>query len=292
MKNKQLSELIDMNSPRDVMEEVETVLGLIPNQPDPAPARKSFETIVRLFNGDYPGYRSCNTYFHDLRHATDTFLAMARLLHGASLQQNMLTERHTQIGLIASLFHDTGYIQEIHDTEGTGAKHTDNHVQRSMDFVSRLGTEHHLGADEIETVRSMILCTDLSVDIGSVHFLSPEAAFMGAMLVTADLLAQVADRVYLEKLPFLYDEFKEGNVGGFSSRLDLLKKTMDFFTFTNDYLAGILPEADLFLKNHFAVRWTIDLNLYQAAIKNHRRYLEQIVRLPGELPLSRLKRGT
>lgn len=290
MKNKQLSELIDMNSPQGVMEEVEAILSIMPHQPGSAPVRKAFDTIVRLFNGGYPGYRSCNTNFHDLRHATDTFLAMARLLHGASLQQNRLTKRHTQIGLIASLFHDTGYIQEVYDTEGTGAKHTENHVQRSMDFISRLGDEQHLSADEVEMVRSMILCTDLSVDVRSVRFLSPETEFMGCMLVTADLLAQVADRMYLEKLSYLYDEFQEGNVGEFSSQLDLLKKTMDFFTFTSDYLADIFPEGEGFLESHFVNRWKINHNLYQQSIENHRQYLKQIIRLPGELPLSRLKR--
>jgi len=39
--------------------------------------------------------------------------------------------------LNAALFHDTGYIQEKSDDEGTGAKYTSIHVKRSIQFLDK-----------------------------------------------------------------------------------------------------------------------------------------------------------
>jgi len=71
-----------------------------------------------------------------LRHTTDTFLAMARMIHGATLEGETFSERHINLGLIAALLHDSGYIQSESDLQGTGAKYTASHVQRSIDFLN------------------------------------------------------------------------------------------------------------------------------------------------------------
>ena len=93
--------------------------------------------MVKLFRGNYPGYQKCNTWYHDLKHTTDCLLAMARLLHGASLNGLPLPDRDVVLGLTAALFHDTGYIQAEDDLEGTGAKYTLVHVERSVAFMEK-----------------------------------------------------------------------------------------------------------------------------------------------------------
>jgi len=93
--------------------------------------------------------------------------------------------------------------------KGTGSKYTANHVQRSMDFILNHGTELKLSHKEVATCQNMILCTDLGLNISTIDFPSAEVELLSKMLGAADLLAQMADRTYLEKLLFLYYEYKE-----------------------------------------------------------------------------------
>jgi hypothetical protein len=100
-----------------------------------------FNAANRIYNGKYPGYRACNTDYHDFPHVCAVFLAMARLSHGAVIDKMKFSERYIVLGLIAAIMHDVGYIQEEFDREGTGAKYTASHVQRSMDFLSCHGSD-------------------------------------------------------------------------------------------------------------------------------------------------------
>ena len=88
MSNTKLSDLVDIHSPDAVLKEVLEILHLISPDLDSAPVVSAFHTVVRLFSGKYPNYQACNTDYHDLRHTTDAFLAMSRLIHGAMLNGN------------------------------------------------------------------------------------------------------------------------------------------------------------------------------------------------------------
>ncbi|UCF57627.1 MAG: HD domain-containing protein [Deltaproteobacteria bacterium] len=291
MNNRQLYDLIDTQSPKAVLDEVRIILDLISPDFDHVPVTSSFNTIVSLFEGRHPGFKACNTEYHNLQHTTDTFLAMARLLHGAQLNGETFTERHITLGLIAALFHDAGFIQEVRDREGTGAKYTINHEERSADLLERFGADYGLSKDEIAASRIMILCTDISIDTSTMTFPSAEMEFLSKILTASDLMAQMADRSYLEKLLFLYHEFKEANVGGYQSDLDLLKKTVTFYEFVTERLESILEKLDKFSTSHFASRWNINANLYQEAIDRQKNYLQQILDSPNSDPRDQLKRA-
>ena len=56
----------------------------------------------------------------------------------------------------------------------------------------------------------------------------PENEILGKMLGTADLLGQMSDRTYLEKLPFLYLEFKHAGIDGVGTELDFFDSTPGF----------------------------------------------------------------
>ena len=111
------------------------------------------------------------------------------------------------------------------------------------------------------------------------------------MLGTADILAQMADRTYLEKLLFLYHEFKEANMGGYEGEVDLLRKTIDFYDFIAQHLETTLDATDQFMISHFASRWDIQTNLYQEAIEKQKDYLHQILGMRNSDPRDHLKRG-
>jgi hypothetical protein len=120
----QISSLVDMESPRAVHSEVLHILSLINANFTTAPVDRVFSFTLDLYEGELQEYKACNTDYHNLRHITDTYLAMARLLHGAGLSGADLSDREIFLGLTGALMHDTGMIQESCDIEGNGAKHT------------------------------------------------------------------------------------------------------------------------------------------------------------------------
>jgi len=279
-----------MESPEAVLKEAIVILDLISPDFNAVSVDSAFKATVNLFNGKYPGYRACNTEYHDLRHTIDTFLAMIRLIHGALLDGEAFTDRQILLGLISALLHDAGYIQEEHDTEGTGSKYTTSHVRRSMDFLERHGSEFGLSCEEIAEGRAIILCTDLAVDVSTIRFPTAKGALIGKMLGSADLLAQMADRTYLEKLLFLYYEFKEAGIGDYESEVDLLRKTLAFYDFIAWRLKTALDAVDRFLSSHFTLRWGIKDNLYNVAIEKQKKHLRKIMEIPNSDPRNQLKR--
>jgi len=277
MPTKKLYDLVRTDSAETVLEEVRLILKRISPDFDDTPVTHAFITTIGLYEGKYPGYQACNTEFHDLRHSLETFLAMARLLHGATLNGQVFSGEQITLGLTASILHDAGYIQEDCDMVGTGAKHTCTHVRRSMDFLERYGNEQGFSKESVAAGRALILSTDLSVDFGTIVFASTEIERLGKMLGAADLLAQMADRTYLEKLLFLYHEFSEANIGNYESEVDLLKKTVAFYDFIDHRLKTTLDACDRFVVTHFADRWNIPENLYHQSIMRQKNYLSQIL---------------
>ena len=290
MKQKQLSKLIQIDVPEAVLEEGRIILLSISPDFNVAPVEAAFTKTLSLYRGTYPGYRACNTRFHDLHHTTDTFLAMGRMLHGAVLNSKLFDEHNITVGLISALLHDAGYIQEEHDTKGTGAKYTENHIQRSMKFLQREADNFCLSDKDVDAGCAMILCSDLGVDVSNITFPSSEIELLGRILGIADLIAQMADRIYLEKLEFLYQEFKEAEVGDYKNEVDFFKKTMEFYDFIEQRQKQILDETDLFLTSHFAARWGIRKNLYSDAVENQKNYLKEILEIPNSDPRDYLKR--
>ena len=108
---RQLAEFVRMDHPESVLDEVLHILKSISPDFNTAPISSTLNKIVELYEGRRPGYQACNTDYHDLKHITDTFLATARLVHGAINSGKELSENHIITSLIASLVHDTGYIQ-------------------------------------------------------------------------------------------------------------------------------------------------------------------------------------
>ena len=289
--DRQIAKLFPVDSPPAVLNEVKEILRRISSGFNTVVIDHVFDDANRLYNGIYPGYRACNTGYHDLRHANDTFLAMARLIHGAVIDGEQLTERQITLGLIAAIFHDVGYIQEKSDRQGTGAKYTAIHEQRSMDFLSRHGAKYGLSPEEIAAGRTIILCTDLDVDIADLSFASYQIELLGKMLGAADLMAQLADPMYLEKLQFLYREFRESGMGNYESELDILQKAVVFYDIFDHRIQTKLGAVDRFMGLHFHSRWGMRGNLYQEMIIRQKNYLLKILKIPGFDPRKFFRRG-
>jgi len=290
-RQKVLADLIDMNDPGRVLAEVQNILRMLFRQQSYPMVEQAFADTVKLFNGEYPGYRACTTPYHDLKHATDTMLAMARLVHGAVLEGHSLSEPQASFGIMCALMHDTGYIQKEEETEGTGAKHTGSDTVRSMEFVKGYMMDRQLNTDQFAPCDDILICASLDTKVAEVSFPSPTAELLCKLLGTADLMGQMADRRYLEKLLHLYKEFREAEVADYKDELDLLKKTKNFYAMVKKRFRKEFDGVCDYAQNHFRERWGIDRNLYIEAIESNISYLSYVLQNHQKNYRSHLRRA-
>ncbi|MFO7606122.1 MAG: HD domain-containing protein [Desulfurivibrionaceae bacterium] len=273
-----LYELIDPGSPAATLAEIKNILLLIDPPPDPAPIERIYGDIIRLFTGEYPGYRASNTRYHNLEHTCSSALAAARLIHGLHVQGEVFSPRLVELCLIGTLFHDTGLIQTEAEVEGTGARFTVGHEDRSVAVMGKYLAEKGYSPEDIRDCGHMIKCTELFFPMEEIPFDSEEVRTMGKVVGTADLVAQMADRNYQEKLPLLFLEFQEAGMEGFESPLELFRKTEEFYRkVARKRMTGVLGGISAAALYHFRERWQIDRNLYEEAIKYNIRQMKETV---------------
>ncbi len=100
----------------------------------------------------------------------------------------------------------------------------------------------------------------------AIAYRSDDARRASQALSASDLMAQMADRHYLEKVLLLYQEFEDARLPGFSSELDLLRQTESFYHHQAKIrLSQELGDMGRFLSVHFQTRWGVDRDLYQEA---------------------------
>ena len=250
-----------------------------------------FEDVFSLFSGKYCGFKACDTPYHNFRHTTDVFLAMARLIHGAHTEGVALNTIDAKVGLVAALMHDTGYIQKDSENYDSSAKLAPAHIGRSIEFMTHVLMQKGYSQDSVLQCEQAISCTDLEKPLNTIPFQPPSGKLIGEMLASADLLAQTADRTYLEKLPLLYREFKEVDTGNYECELDLIKDATLFNNRMNERLTTQLNSVNHFFQNHFRIRWDIDADLYQEAINRAMVYLAHILESDAENYKSHLRRA-
>uniref|UniRef100_A0A7C5EPQ3 HD/PDEase domain-containing protein n=1 Tax=Desulfobacca acetoxidans TaxID=60893 RepID=A0A7C5EPQ3_9BACT len=266
------------NQPADIFEEVKLIVRLAFPKFDFQEVKRAYLDIERLFQGDYPGYRSCNTGYHDLAHTQACLLEVAKLVHGSYLHGEGLSERGVALGLISAIMHDTGYIQTSDDMSGTGGKYTLIHIDRSIQFMRGYMTAKGYPGEEIKFCENCLKCTGLQVKMAEIPFLSAENELMGKILGTADLLGQMSDPHYLGKLPELFREFKEAGIQDYASEWEFLQKTPQFWEFTQKRFVNELGNVVRFLKAHFKARWGVDRDLDQEAIQRNIDYLQYVLK--------------
>ncbi|MHC4870948.1 MAG: hypothetical protein ACYTFY_03810 [Planctomycetota bacterium] len=273
----QLSSIVSMTDPRAVLAAARDIVKLMHKDCKFNDLEHVYADIRDIFEGRYPGYKKCNTEFHDFKHTTDVFLAMVRIMNGGFHEGIKFTEHEINLGMFSALFHDVGYIQSDDDDEGTGAKFTKDHVNRGMDFLEKYLININYTELDVEKVQCMLLCTDLAVKVSEIKFPDENTAILGKMLGTADLLGQMGDRTYLEKLLFLFYEFKEGINGVYDSEFELLEKTVGFTEFAMSRLDNDLGDCKKYLVSHFKMRWNINYDPYSYGIEKHLNYLKNVV---------------
>jgi hypothetical protein len=201
---------------------------------------RAFEWVTLCFEGRHPDYQAIDALYHDLEHTMQGTLCLVRLLCGRhqAEAQPAFSPSLFHLGLLAILFHDTGYLKRREDTQGTGAKYTAIHVSRSAIFARDFLSSRGCSESDVAAIQNMIRCTGVNVDLGSIPFQSEPERLMGFALGTADLLGQMAAPDYVDKLPVLFQEFAEAaRFGGekaarfaiYQSADDLVRLTPSFW---------------------------------------------------------------
>lgn len=245
----------------------------------------AFADVARLYRGDYPGYLACDTTYHDVQHVMDVTLAMARLMDGYERSRRdtpALGVRLFQLGIICGLYHDIGYLRSTTDTVAkNGAEYTLNHVSRGAKFL--LGYLPQIGMGELAVAGSELLhFTGFEKRVADILIQDPLLRLLGSLLGSADIIAQMSDRCYLEKCrDRLYTEFVAGGIAVkntdagkevvFESGDDLVRKTPAFFDSAVNRLEYDLGGAYNYAATHFG-----GFNLYMHAATKNVHFAKQI----------------
>ena len=252
-----------------------------------------FQEVERLFAGNFKGYKACNTQYHDFRHTVHVYFAAARILDGHNLKHQgwELSQAFAQKLLTSALLHDIGYLQEEGDTEGTGAMYTANHVARGTTLLMKHHDALGIRSDDAACTSRFILGTDINTAFEDIPFQSEQERICGAITGTADLLGQMADREYLERLLFLYYEFREAGIPGYATEYDIIRKTKDFYLLVMKRFRECLMSTFRYATYHFRERYGINRNLYMTAVNRNIVYLDRIIRDDTTNFRHKLKRG-
>lgn len=202
---------IDTTSPVAVAEAVKEAFAGMGAESSFLLLDQLFGDVTRVFRGDDEGYQAIDMEYHDFEHTLQATLCLTHLLQGRSRtpDQPVLSVRDWELAVMSALLHDTGFLKEVGDDSGTGAKYTFVHEVRSCDFARKYLPSLGATTPEIEDVCSAIICTGPRSKISQVSFRREEARQMACLLVTADYLAQMSAADYLDKLPKLFQEFEE-----------------------------------------------------------------------------------
>ncbi len=197
-------------TPKNILKHIEKVHNENYGDHDISVIERVFNDVVDLFNGKRKGYQKCDAEYHNLYHTMQTVPPFIEIIDGWNKSESIprISPDFFQFGMVGVLLHDTGYIKEEGDNEGTGAKYTFTHMQRSIDFASVYLKEIGIPGKNIPYILNIIRCTGVALDI-NIRFHNDEERIAGYALGTADLLGQMSAVDYIDNLPTLYKEFAE-----------------------------------------------------------------------------------
>jgi hypothetical protein len=223
---------------------------------------------------------------------------MARLVDGhdrSCAPADRLGARRAVMGIVVALLHDSGYLKRTSEAHvENGAVFTKVHVSRSADFIAaylpRVGF-----AAEAPLGSRLVHFTGYEMDIEDIRVDEPRDRMLGCMVGTADLIGQMSDRMYLEKVrEFLYEEFVWGKIAReqladgreivrYSSPDDLIIKTPGFYEYVaRTRIQKKLDGADRYAESHFD-----GPSPYQSEIDRNMEFLRETIETAN---LERLRR--
>lgn len=239
--------------------------------------------IHDMFHGQYPGFGVFNAKYHDFHHTCATTLATTRLFHGLIIDGWDIFPTTIEQGVLSALFHDIGWLPCDDEHMGAHAPSFDNHEERSISFMHHYLQQKGFSTEYRSDCANIIRCTNLEVKPDMLDFRDESTKLGGYAVGSADLLAQMADRCYLERLPFLFRE------QGYSTQLhydtpgEMLQRTAEFYSRTvTERLEGTFQSVYKSMRSHFRDRWQLDRDLYSENILKNIQYLKKVTSECGD----------
>jgi hypothetical protein len=254
-----------------------TILGLIDPAYDTSSIQGVFDDVMSLFRGDYPGYSAIRTLYHDKPHTLDVFLCAVRLMHGLRASGTPLSDEEMTLVMMAALMHDIGYAQIDGEKGGSGAQYMQTHVKRAITFMRSYVASRQFPSAYAVSLEPMLHGTDPALTFSQIEFPDERTRLLGKIVATADLTGQMADRNYLERLLFLYLEFKEANFGNYQNMFDLLRRTKAFYVTIREKLDGPLGKLYTALSYYFRETLGVENNYYLESIEKNMAYLDRVI---------------
>ena len=279
-----VTDSVQTTDPEKIAAEVRSIYVDLYRKAGADSMERPFRDFAALYRGEHPGYHGCDTGYHDVQHVLDVTLAMSRLLHGyRSSGHEPLDERLFRFGVVLALYHDCGYIRRSKDTRHrNGAEYTLTHVRRGARFLRSYLPQIGM-ADLAKTTARVVHFTGYEIPVSKIRVSQPIFRDIGNLLGSADILAQMADRCYLEKCcNRLFPEFVLGGIARrknksgveevmFVSGADLISKTPTFYEHASRRLDADLESAYHYVEQHFGGH-----NYYVEAVENNISYARQL----------------
>ena len=228
---------------------------------------QAFYDLTMMYRGGRPGYHACDTAYHDIQHVLEVTLAMARLIDGyerARIGMEPLDAPMFRLGVITALFHDCGYIRTVDDKQHkNGGELTLTHVSRGARFLRDYLPKIGMG-EVADIAAALIHFTGYEIPVAEIRVPSLAHKLLGSMLGSADIIAQMSDRCYLEKCrDRLYPEFVAAGLARkrladgreevvYSSGEELVMKTPRFYQVASRRLDSDLGGTHRYAQKHFA----------------------------------------
>ena len=272
---------VDLQNPRAVVAAIDEIMSSRFGADYGRPLLdQAADDLARAFSGDYPGLLRCDTHYHDLRHALDAGLAMARLIDGHAIDTppdspEHIDAEHALLGILLALYHDIGLLRRMDEAHMEGAQLTPIHETRGVDFMKDYLSRTPLA--HLAEKAGLIMVTRLVWHIPKDY--PPLDRAISCLLGTSDVISQLADRYYLEKCrDFLYIEFSALGLAGspglpYPDPETLLKNTPAFYTgLLSQRVHSEYGDADRFMKIHFGGQCP-----YEASINRNFRFLSELL---------------
>lgn len=213
-------------------------------------ARQALEQIART-----------DTLYHNIEHTIMAALAGSAILKGKEIQDGSITPREWLHFMLALLFHDIGFVRGLcrgdqGDKFATGIKDetvawrdgksaailTPYHVDRSKLFLRERFERSGILDLDINVVADYIERTRFPVPDKNPYISTDD---LPGLVRAADLIGQLADPNYLQKIPALFYEFEESGMNknlGYHDPGEMRRNYPSFFSSAVEpYIHDALP---------------------------------------------------
>lgn len=276
--HKEIRTIFEGSENGDPLPEMTRIFKALTPESNPNYITRIYKDLDGIFTGNFEGFRESCSKYHDLRHTRNVALATIRIFHGLQCESIDLPPDIIKLGLACAYFHDTGMLLTVKDPKLSGAAYLKSHEERSIKFLREYMHKRGFPGAYLDNCEAIINCTNLTLDPKTINFESEEVKIAGQVLGTADIIAQMADRYYLECLPLLFMEQQDAGIEQHPSSLALMRQTTKFYheVINKRLRKSFMSRCDA-MQTHFREWWQLDSNLYMRYIEKNIDYLEMVV---------------